>query len=1108
MALSYRDRVGRGFEQLAGGLGPWADGLMTAKTPAGMNWLEIWIARDSAKFGVQRDQSITDPAFVLRVIVTDWQVFKSYLSRGQQAFASELIEARNAWAHNKPFAHDDAYRALDTMERLLTAAGAVEHAEAVRVERVDMQRDSFEKETRNKKRRIEATEVAAVGVKPWREIITPHPDVAQGLYKSAEFAADLTLVSKGQASDEYLDPVQFFRRTYLTEGLKDLVSRAARRLSGDTNASPVVNLQTNFGGGKTHSMLALYHLASGTPVSSYPQEVQDAVGEVVVPNVVNRVTLVGNHLSPSVASEKPDGTVVRTLWGELAWQLGGAAAYARIADADRDGTNPGQALTEVIRDHTPCLILIDEWVAYARQLLGREDKIAGGDFETQFTFAQSLTEAVKAIPAAMLVISIPASHGRDGEEQPADNAEVGGTHGQEALKRLQNVVRRIADQWRPATSEESFEIVRRRLFEQPDAAAWGEISLVARQFRDYYLQHKGEFPTACTEVSYEQRIKSCYPLHPVLFDLLYEHWSTLERFQRTRGVLRLMSAVVHELWMSQDALPLIMPGSVPLDDANVLTELTQYLPDAWKPIIDADVDGDSSTPLQVDRERPAFGQRGLTRRLARTVFMGSAPTLGSAHKGIERQNLYLGVAVPGDVTGNFGSALDLLGQRATYLYVDTGRYWYDTQASVTRTAQDYAERLREHPENVWVEIVRRLRESEEWFRGDFAGLHLAPLDTGDVNDNETARLVVLHPSFTHGKGRDDSTAQSFAARCLDTRGSAQRVNRNMLVFLAADDKRMEELAAAVRDYLAWTSVWERRVELNLTAQQASQAESRRKAADQTSTDRLRETYHWGLVPEQLEADRPVGLTELKVDGGQEHLADRVSAKLRAKDLLTCTLGARNIRMELNGPLKRVWERGHIGVGELWSYYLRYPYLTRVRDRPVLEEAVRSVLNELTWDVEGFALAEGFDETDGTYQGLAVPHENNFGQISDGTLLVAPKLARDQRERERADADLTTQVPGPTLAPGPGPGPQPPGPDAKTATRFFGVYRVDAERYSKGFAQLSQEVLQQLAALDGVDLEISVEIHAHRAGGFPDDKVRVVLENARTLKFEQSQFEAE
>jgi predicted AAA+ superfamily ATPase len=1121
MAISNRERVGRGLEILAEGLERFVDDAMSAAVPAGREWLEVLAARDEAKHGTPKRYDKRDPRLLLRVLTEEWRVFRDKLSRAEQSFATELRDVGNRWAHNASFSPDDTYRALDTMERLLTAVGAPEHAEQVRKLRLDHQRAQYEAETRRASR-ASMPNVPGTGLKPWREVITPHEDVAAGRYDAAEFAADLYMVATGSTDvgPEYRDPVQFFQRTYLTEGLRDLIQRAARRITGDMNASPIINLQTNFGGGKTHSMLALYHLCSGTPVTAFPQEVQDALAGITLPGPgdVRRVALVGTRLMPGETSIKPDGTKVGTIWGELAWQLGGRAAYDIVAEADRTATNPGTALHDLIAAHTPCLILIDEWVAYARQLYGRDD-LPAGTFDTQFTFAQTLTETVKAIKGALLVISIPASDTPTGPDGTGgSDLEVGGPNGQKALERLQNVVRRIAHPWRPATGEEAFEIVRRRLFEPPDAEAQRDISAVARRFVEFYAQHRGEFPRQFGEIAYEERIRRAYPIHPELFDRLYQDWSTLERFQRTRGVLRLVSKVVHELWQRQDSGPLIMPGSVPLMLNTVSGELTQYLPDAWKPIIDADIDGDGSTPVEIDTQRRTFGERALTRRIARAIFVGSAPTLRSAHKGIERQHIWAGVAVPGDTVGNFGSALEVLSQRATYLYVDNARYWYDTQASVTRTAQDYADRLREHPEEVWEELVRRLG-GERGTRGDFAAVHACPDDSGSVPDTEEAKLVILHPRHPHVRNGEDSAAMRFARQCLETRGTAPRTNRNMVVFLAPDERRMEELDEAVRDLLAWRHICERVTELNLAPQQAAMAQRRCDDADDTVKRRIAETYIWVLVPDQPDPAGPVTLRALRAESARDGLGPRVSARLRQEGLLTSTYAPRNIRMELESLLSAVWSRGHVSVGDLWSYYCRHPYLTRLRDRSVLDDAVRAVLNEITWEQEGFALAEGFDETSGRYKGLTIPHEGTFGQITDSTLLVLPAIACQQHEAERASARAAVStVPGAEVGAAedattfvrPAPDdtnqsalPEPPAPQN---VRFFGVMQLNPERYGRDLTRIAQEILQHLAAAEGAQLQVRVEISAIKLDGFPDDKVRIVTENARTLKFEQFGFE--
>jgi predicted AAA+ superfamily ATPase len=264
--------------------------------------------------------------------------------------------------------------------------------------------------------------------------------------------------------------------------------------------------------------------------------------------------------------------VARTFWGELAWQLGGKEAFTRIQADDVNATNPGDELRKLFNDYGPCLILIDEWVAYARQLHDQGD-LPAGNFETQFTFAQALTEAAKSTKNCLLVISLPASDTSGSPHTLADNAEVGGQRGREALERLRNVIGRVESSWRPASAEEGFEIVRRRLFEPlSDPTQFTDRDSVARDFGNLYRTQQAEFPPECRTMDYENRIKSAYPIHPEIFDRLYTDWSTLVKFQRTRGVLRLMAAVIHSLWEKGDRNPLILPANISIDDTRVQFE--------------------------------------------------------------------------------------------------------------------------------------------------------------------------------------------------------------------------------------------------------------------------------------------------------------------------------------------------------------------------------------------------------------------------------------------------------------------------------------------------------------------------------------------------------
>jgi len=412
MAVSNRERIGQALDLLNTALRPYVERELQAVHGAAWE-ATVADARRGGRRGSARDEPPRwDTQALLKVLWEQWQlVFGNTLGRAERSLVSELIEVRNQWAHQQALSTDDTYRALDSIERLLKAIAAPEALEAERQKHA-LLRVRFEEQARREHRRASGVSLEgqpAGGLKPWREIVMPHPDVASGRYQQAEFAADLSQVHRGEATPEYQEPREFFRRTYLTEGLRHLVTGALRRLSG-ASADPVVQLQTNFGGGKTHSMLALYHLFAGIPVAELPglEPVLAEVEGVTLPQKPPAV-LVGTALSPAQPRTKPDGTVVHTLWGELAWQLLGASGFARIAAADAAGVSPGSdLLRELLQAAAPCLVLIDEWVAYVRMLYGKNN-LPGGSFDANLTFAQALCEAVRAVPRALLVASIPAS---------------------------------------------------------------------------------------------------------------------------------------------------------------------------------------------------------------------------------------------------------------------------------------------------------------------------------------------------------------------------------------------------------------------------------------------------------------------------------------------------------------------------------------------------------------------------------------------------------------------------------------------------------------------------------------------------------------------------
>lgn len=1121
MAISNRERVGKGLDLLAAGLRPFVEREL--KSQLGDNWESV-LPENGPRSGRAKPKpvNLNDPQTLLGILWDQWNaVFKNTLGHSERSIVSELRDVRNNWAHNEQFSSNDAIRALDSMERLLNAVSAADAATELGQMRMDLMRSLFDEQRRQemRKRSFQPTEGKPQGgLKPWREVVTPHPDVASGRYQQAEFAADLWQVYQGEGSDEYKHPTEFFRRTFLTEGLRRLLSQAVLRLASD-GGDPVVELQTNFGGGKTHSMLALYHLFSGVPVADLPgaEELVKELG-VALPKNVRRAVFVGTQVSPGKPHKKPDGTTVRTVWGEIAWQLGGKEGYKLIKEDDEKATNPGNALKELFNKYGPCLILIDEWVAYARQLHTNAD-LPAGSFETHFTFAQALSEAAKAAKNTLLVVSIPASESpHQKESRGVTDIEVGGERGREALARLKNAIGRVEASWRPASPDEGFEIVRRRLFQPLSGDQYVSRDAVARAFVDTYGAQQQEFPTECREADYERRIKMAYPIHPELFDRLYNDWSTLDKFQRTRGVLRLMAAVIHSLWERQDANLLIMPGNVPVEDQIVQFELTRYLEDQWVPVLEKDVDGANSLPLALDRDNPNLGRYSASRRVSRTIYMGSAPTLRAAHRGIDERQVKLGCVQPGESVATFGDALRRLTDSATYLYVDGKRYWYSTQPTVARLADDRAGQLSD--DQVTDEIVKRLRE-EARTRADFSKVH-ACVPSSDVPDEKEVRLVILSPEFAHSNKDGNSPARCEAAAILESRGSSPRNYKNTLVFLAGDTNRLRELEQAVRQYLAWSAIWDDKVTLNLDQFQSRQAETKKKGANEAVDLRIAEAYQWLLVPGQPDPKGDVDWTDLKLQG-QDSLATRAAKKLKNEESLLIQMGAVRLRTELDRiPL---WTGNHVSIKQLCEYMARYLYLPRLRDEQVLIAAIQDGVSSLAWQDEGFAYAESWDDHRGRYQGLKCGILVRV-IVDDRTILVKPEAAAAQiaKDREAAAAaanqgngDQGSATPasgngtgtsgtGTVTVPQPGTGRVTPPPAAPKLSRFHGSAHLDPLRMGRDASRIAEEVIQHLTGLVGAEVEITLEIQARLLEGASDKLVRDVTENCRTLKFSDFGFE--
>ena len=1058
------------------------------KAKHGPRWLQF-----ASRAGGMGSNDPLDVYGLLKTILDNWsEVFSACFERKNNHKArrliSQLFDARNATAHlDMPLSDAECLNHLHAMQEtagLLKASGEV-------IGKLKKAYDG-QRGTSAVAEPVAAIPVelpfeddgARVNLKPWVDVALPHPDVISNRFKQSEFAADLFAVDSGNAGESYATPPAFFGMTFLTEGLKRVLVTAAQRLSG-VGGDPVIGLQTAFGGGKTHTMLALYHLAKhlhdNGDVAVLPG-LGDALatagaGKMPKPKLA---VFVGSSQGPDVSLRLKDGPVVHTLWGYIAWRVAGDAGLKIVAEAEQARTNPGsERMVEVFKLAGPSVILLDEVVLYARQL---DD----ARFEAFLSFMQSLTEAAKMAPGILIVGSLPES-----------DLEAGGDRGKDALRRLEKVFGRVQSPWLPASGDETYEIIRRRLFQPLDSDGVKARDETVKAFHDLYRKNASEFPPEAKEARYLELLRLSYPIHPELFDRLSKDWASLPNFQRTRGVLRFMANVIGVLWHSQVRDPMITPARIPVSHERVRASVLYPLDPAFGAVVDREVDGDSSLAqrMEANPQRRLSQARAAT-RVARSVFMCSAPLVGQPNAGVTGQGLRLACAEPGDQLAIFGEALRELTERATYLYEEAGRYWFSTQPTLNRLADDRAKAFPDY--EVDAEIVKILGEDTR-IKGGFDRVFTAPDDPTSVEESSAMSLVVLGPAFFHaGKGAGKSPATDAANDTLLRRGSSQRRYRNALLFVAPDDTQLSNARDVTRKAMAWASISnDKRLQEGMTQSQGKDAGEKAKSNKDAALRAVRNAWNHILFPEKSEtAGKPFELSHVLISARERSAIPSV--------VFDRAIADSHIREKLGGEtfwleLKDIWpaDRPHLPVSEVAEWFSTYPYLKKLRDRIVMDAAIRDAVGKLD---PQFGYAEGFDAATGKYHKLhwAKRPPEFFGE---GSLLVRGAEARTQADQENLPKPtVVAGIPIATVS-----GEQPSGSPTQTIPpqkpkRFYGSVEIDIARPVKSFDAIINAVVMELQRAAGTKVTLTLEIAAENQTGFADGDVSVVRDNAKQLKF--------
>lgn len=1095
-------RVQSGLYHLRRGLGSFVEAKMKARH--GVNWLQF-----ASRAAGGPPKAALDEYGLLKTMIDNWRdVFDDAFARNDKHrvrnFTSMALEARNATAHlSIPLQDDETLRYLDAMHQLLRAVKAPQTEVAELKSLYDAQRRSGVAGSEPAPAatppavaltpaarptltlggaKLAAENGSAKALRPWIEVALPHPDVLANRFKEAEFAADLFAVDAGHAGEDYASPENFFRITFLTEGLRRILTSSLQRLSA-SGGDPVIGLQTAFGGGKTHTMLAVYHLAKARDLT-----LLEGVGDLLAKAGVTGWTppkvavFVGTSKGTDTSLILKDGPKVHTLWGYLAWRLAGQPGLDLMAEAEAARTNPAsELLVALFRLSGPALILLDELVAYARQL--PEDR-----FEAFLSFIQSLTEAAKMAPGVQIIGSLPESA-----------AEAGGPKGEAALLRLEKVFGRVQSAWLPASGDETYEIIRRRLFQTLDAEGEKARDDTVKAFADLYKNNAAEFPPEAKEARYRELLKLSYPIHPELFDRLSKDWASLEKFQRTRGVLRFMANVVGTLWHDQVQHPLITPARVPIAHERVRASVLYPLDPNFNAVVDKEVDGESSLPARMEANPSRrISQLRAATRAARAVFVCSAPLVGRPNAGLTGPGLRLACAEPSDQLAIFGEALRELTERATYLYEETGRYWFSTQPTLNRLAEDRAKALPDH--EVEAAIAAVLRE-DGGTRAGFAKVFTAPDDPIGIDEANALSLVILGPSTPHaGKGVTKSPATDAVTEALMRCRSAQRRFRNTLLFVAADEALLTTARDVMRKALAWQSICDdKRLQDQLTRAQIDDTKEKAKTSRDGAAKAVRFAWSHILFPIKTET------TTAGAAFDQDHLSIASKDRAAIPAAVYEKAGPRGdgIAKERLGPdalalhLKPLWpqDRPHLGVAEIADWFASYVYLPKLRDRLVLEGAIRDAVGKLD---PAFGYADRFDEAASSYEGLvwakAAP------EIFPPTaVLVRSDVARERSRPSPAPPDTDIPTPpdgGPDLGSTVGGGVAGP----SKPRRFYGTVDLNMDRPVKAFETVLNAVVMQLQQTPGAKVTIAVEITAETETGFDEAEIGIVRDNAHQLKF--------
>ena len=634
---------------------------------------------------------------------------------------------------------------------------------------------------------------------PWFKNVTPHKDIQQGILDEAVFAANLGDVASGKGREIYNNPEMFFAKTFLTTGLKTVATRVVRGLNGGADAgNRTISLQTGFGGGKTHTLISIYHIVKlGKKLKSYStlNEINSLIGEINF-NKANIAVFTNTTCDPT-QGRKVDRLNIKTIWGEIAYQLGGKSAYKKIEENDQKRTAPKGLFREIIEDNSPALILIDELADYCVSASGVP--VGNSSLSDQtISFMQELSEAISSSDKCVLVATLPAS--------PVEVAS--SSLGVVILNSLIDRMARVSADTKPVSDEEIFELIRRRLFE--DIGDDKVIDLITSEYMELYQSLWSEIPSYANKGEYKEKLKKSYPFHPELIEMFHSRWASHHDFQRTRGVLRLLASIISDLWKRQGSLngnnSLIHSSDVNFANLDALSgQLKKLYGNGYDAVISADVSGTSSNAFYIDKQNKEFGAYSLAEGITATILLGSFGSSG-ANKGVGVEEIKLNVLKPDSFNHNtVNSVLDKLESNAHYLYYSTAgtaskRYWFHTKPNINILINQAKSEIK-NPE-VENEILHRISVRAN----NIYLFNVLVNPSDDIPEQTKPTLIILSPKFRANVNEIEGSTKEKIIKLATKKGNGERIYRNTILFLMCSEIGASRLYKDVSEYLACTKI--------------------------------------------------------------------------------------------------------------------------------------------------------------------------------------------------------------------------------------------------------------------------------------------------------------